>query len=135
MTGCGRTNQEVGNAKGTKQADDPGAPRRVPPLHEGRAWQRARPVSEETHTMLRTIRLLSAAFVAVLMLGTTAVPAAAAGGDEPLIDVADRVVECHDLDGENYCFALGFTDVTPGTKAWRQMWRRAERENGKAGRA
>jgi hypothetical protein len=38
-----------------------------------------------------------------------------------LEELAARLIRCTDVDGEQYCFCVGFTDLKPGSPEW-QKW-------------
>lgn len=72
-------------------------------------------------------RVVGMALTLGLIVGS-APPAIAANGQETLADVADRLVDCFDVDGENYCTHLGFIDLEKGSAEWDEMWAAAELE-------
>lgn len=60
---------------------------------------------------------LLGAFLAVAH-GSVAIGLPAVGPDDP-VDLAESVIRCVVIDGENFCTEIGFIDARPGTSEWR----------------
>lgn len=42
--------------------------------------------------------------------------------DKPVEQLAEDLIDCFDIEGENFCLFIGFTDMTPGDARWREVF-------------
>lgn len=42
--------------------------------------------------------------------------------DKPVAEIARDLIDCFDIEGENFCLFVGFTDMTPGDTRWREVF-------------